>query len=142
MKGQRGGWAFCGRKHGGALQVSRANGTVWYNYSKKRARPDSVRLEIAHPMGHHDINLEAMREAVLKLEVTQFARTEVQLAKTELRDYLQSEVTVQATQARQRNGKVVRYIVVAASILIGSDIWAYIQPQTESRECSSGGSRK
>jgi hypothetical protein len=45
-------------------------------------------VEFRAVMNERDLNLERMREAVLKLEVTQYAKVEAQLAKEELREHL------------------------------------------------------
>ena len=74
-------------------------------------------------MNERDLNLERMREAVLKLEVTQYAKTEVQLAKEELKETLRQGSDLLHNEIRQERRAFYTKVFVVAAFLIGGDIW-------------------
>lgn len=78
-------------------------------------------------MNEHDLNLDRMREAVLKLEVTQYAKAEAQLAKEELRQDIREQIRIEMlslrSEAREDRRRLLGYAILAFTILIGGDIW-------------------
>jgi hypothetical protein len=74
-------------------------------------------------MNERDLNIDRMREAVLKLEITQFARGEALLAREDLREYIRLELNSLRNEIRHERGKLVRNLILVLTILIGGDVW-------------------
>jgi hypothetical protein len=66
---------------------------------------------------------DRLREVLLKLEVTQFAKGELHAVKEELRELLARDLSDQRREAAQRNRRVISIVVTIGAILIGGDIW-------------------
>jgi hypothetical protein len=75
-------------------------------------------------MNKDDVNLDRMREVVLKLELTQYARTEAQLAKEDLREYIRAELLALRNENRLDRRKQYGTIAFIFTVLVGSDVWA------------------
>lgn len=75
-------------------------------------------------MDQRQLDLDRMREAVLKLELIQYAKAETKLAKEDLRDYLRSETVNQQNEIRRDRGKLTKYLALGFTLLVGGDIWA------------------
>jgi len=75
-------------------------------------------------MSERDMNLDRMREVVLKLELTQYAQTEAHLAKEELREYIRSELLALRNENQLDRRKQYGTIAFIITILVGSDVWA------------------
>jgi ribosomal protein S17E len=82
----------------------------------------------------HDLNLQRMREALLKLEVTQFAKAETQMAKLEIREHVKEqihqevatfreEIRRERDDVRRERRSFYTRVALVATFLIGSDIW-------------------
>jgi len=64
-----------------------------------------------------------MREAVLKLEVTQYAKTEALLAKEELRENLRQDSELFRKDIRSERNAFYAKVFFVAAFLIGGDVW-------------------
>jgi hypothetical protein len=74
-------------------------------------------------MNERDLNLDKMREAVLKLEVTQYAKAEAQLAKEELREHLRQDASLLRNDIREERRAFYTKVFVFVAFLIGGDAW-------------------
>lgn len=75
---------------------------------------------------HNLISPSMLREALLKLEVNQHTRMEMHLAKEDLREYLRSDLGQLRSEIKSDRNKVVRYLSLIITVLIGGDIWAFV----------------
>jgi hypothetical protein len=67
-----------------------------------------------------------MREVLLKLEVNQHVRTEMYLAKEDLREYLRRDSERIRTEIIAERQKLFTALSLLVTVVIGGDIWAFV----------------
>jgi hypothetical protein len=69
------------------------------------------------------INPDQLREVLLKLEVTQFAKGELHVIKEDLREMLSRDLRDHRRELRDRNRWFIGIVLSTAAFIIGGDVW-------------------
>jgi hypothetical protein len=64
-----------------------------------------------------------LRDALLKMEVMQFARSELHVVKDDLREYLRADAEALRQEAAASRKKIVGCLVAFLTLLVGSNVW-------------------
>jgi hypothetical protein len=60
-----------------------------------------------------------------KIDIMQYARTEMHVAKEEIREMLKTDIEAYKKEIRERNSRIVKIAVAITVFLVGSNIWAW-----------------
>src|ERR1039457_1768577 len=69
------------------------------------------------------IDPDRLREVLLKLEVTQFARGELHAIRADMREILERDLSDHRRELRARNNKIIFIAISTAAVIIGGDFW-------------------
>jgi hypothetical protein len=83
------------------------------------------------------IRPDQLREVLLKLEVTQYARGEMHLIKTDLRELVARDLKDHRQELRQRNHRSIAIVVTTAAVLVGGDVWTLRDSVSRARDSVS-----